>query len=946
MVKILLTILMLLYPVQFTNPIDPLPDLLIENVSLPENVSEGQVVAINITVGNRGDLDVDEPIWVAVYVDDELIKTLSIPSLSKNSYRLVNVKWLARCGGKEERLISIMVDHNDSVTEKNERNNQVTTYIKILPIPPDLSIRNVSFKKIVEEGEETYLNLTVINTGHDINEAIKVRFSIGNHSITKTLPPLPLLEETNVSFKWKVDFIGCRKISVQIDPDNVIKESNESNNIWEGSIIAKGFFRWWDKEWHYRMLVISDGEGVISLRINSTNLLEKLGLNATIDPNSFRVVAYNNSGEIIGKIPSIFNSSTLEWFALTKFSMIYFDVKENGLKEREEIESIAFRKNATILDIGEPEGWRIEIRYPKKGEFLPLNSTIRVIVNSLAKLCKVKAIMTHDGEKVEIHLCSEDQTEWYGDCKLHKKGRWNLTIDAFDPAGYAKHLETYICIEEVDLEAKWIELLSNDLREKKEILVECGIGTNFAVNGVEIELKEDNRIIGKKVLNVSKGTEKIKFRWRPSRPGILKLTMIVDPANRISEGIENNNLISREVEVKGLPDIVIENLSFPPKVTEGNPLSVDIRLRNAGHEEGKCKVCLYIAGDLMKWSDEEIVDEKMVSIKVGEVINLEMEWKKALYGKWIVGIYAFDEVGDLNPSDNRKSALLKVEQAERNPPSISNVYCDPSIVEEGGEVNFYAHVKDDTGVKKVDLIVIFPDGKEEIYSMTKTNEIFQRVLSFSEVGTYKFYVKAIDSSPHQNNASSEIFMFKVVKDREPPEIIKVWVSPRVQALNAEVEIGVVAYDNVAVESANVTIIKPDGEHETTAMQKVRENIYTFKLLPPLTGKYSFFITVVDHRGNKNFSQVKDFWVAEDIDDIDGDGVPNWWEERYGFDPFDPDDASRDEDGDGYSLLKEYKRRSDPLRSNTIAGLLPTEFLAISCIAVMLALIFSFRKIYT
>jgi len=87
-------------------------------------------------------------------------------------------------------------------------------------------------------------------------------------------------------------------------------------------------------------------------------------------------------------------------------------------------------------------------------------------------------------------------------------------------------------------------------------------------------------------------------------------------------------------------------------------------------------------------------------------------------------------------------------------------------------------------------------------------------------------------------------------------------------------------------------------------------------------------------------------VAIDIVDIDGDGVPNWWEERYGFDPFDPDDASRDEDGDGYSLLKEYKRESDPLRSNTIAGLLPTEFLAISCIAVMLALIFSFRKIYT
>jgi len=46
-------------------------------------------------------------------------------------------------------------------------------------------------------------------------------------------------------------------------------------------------------------------------------------------------------------------------------------------------------------------------------------------------------------------------------------------------------------------------------------------------------------------------------------------------------------------------------------------------------------------------------------------------------------------------------------------------------------------------------------------------------------------------------------------------------------------------------------------------------------------------------------------------DHDGDGMPTWWERKYGLDPFDPSDASKDFDGDGYTNIEEFTAGTDP-----------------------------------
>lgn len=57
-------------------------------------------------------------------------------------------------------------------------------------------------------------------------------------------------------------------------------------------------------------------------------------------------------------------------------------------------------------------------------------------------------------------------------------------------------------------------------------------------------------------------------------------------------------------------------------------------------------------------------------------------------------------------------------------------------------------------------------------------------------------------------------------------------------------------------------------------------------------------------------------------DSDGDGMPDWWEEKFAFDPADPSDAMLDPDGDGYANLAEFHAGTNPNSPDTDADGMP------------------------
>jgi hypothetical protein len=51
--------------------------------------------------------------------------------------------------------------------------------------------------------------------------------------------------------------------------------------------------------------------------------------------------------------------------------------------------------------------------------------------------------------------------------------------------------------------------------------------------------------------------------------------------------------------------------------------------------------------------------------------------------------------------------------------------------------------------------------------------------------------------------------------------------------------------------------------------------------------------------------------GEPVKDSDGDGIPDEWERMYGLNPYDPSDAARDCNGDGYTNIEKYLNGLDP-----------------------------------
>ncbi len=140
-------------------------DLTVSNVAVP-TLYAGSSNTITATIENIGK-DAAYSFQAALYVDDEMVSTASISSLTTDKTRDVDFSWKPDHDGEHE--LWVYVDHNDKKTELNEINNKNSPLIvNVIDFtPPEITIDKPVDGKIVDSDTIT-ISGTIEDTSDDI----------------------------------------------------------------------------------------------------------------------------------------------------------------------------------------------------------------------------------------------------------------------------------------------------------------------------------------------------------------------------------------------------------------------------------------------------------------------------------------------------------------------------------------------------------------------------------------------------------------------------------------------------------------------------------------------------------------------------------------------------------------------------------------------------------
>ena len=907
------------------------PDLILLEISVDDEIIEGRETTITANISNsRGDFS--QNFSVALIVDNEAVDVTVEEPIRGGTSRNITFRYTFTSPGYH--TIRVEADYYNEVYESNESNNSMVILVYVNKTKPDLTIEKVTgIPPFVNDSEKIEVNVSLRNLGHEVDERFYVTLRIGDVEEDQIVDEkVPVGGIYNLSFEITVRGFGYTNAQVRVDSKDDINESNEDNNVWEKEVFIYRFLPWFNETFHYRLLATTKGKGRCWLKLDFSKLLnEDLGIDADFYINSTRVVQYKSNGEIgndsiIFHIEKTDSGYNLTWFSPEKgYYMIYFDVLENGEKENVSVESITATENTTAEFVLGPEAWRLQLIKPANGSVFPANSPINVSLRSCAILDQVNVSIYLEGEKINASsLETADNLNFSKELRLTDEGNYTLNFTARDKAGYTQNLSISIYIGKIDLR---IESLSvNDkLYQNMPAQAEAKVVSNIPVKElpirIELNITHNDVALYQEVfsftLNGSSGTFSLSFI--PEFSGDGKLIATLYPPEGIDDANWSNNIISKDITVYMLPDLKVVKMFAPQDANEGVPLVVHVLVKNDGDEKIDTKISLHVSREDLIWKSTEIKDYRYVEIPPRRIVNVSLTWEYPEAGTWIVGVEAKPkDIREGNVANSRMVSIVKVKEGEHNPPTLEDLWCEPIREEVGRSVKVCCILHDDTGIENVTLTIIYPDGTEKNFSMILSNGIWIYEFLSLIPGEYRCYVTAVDSSPIHNIFRSNTTSFYLREDSTPPLIRSVWIKPKEkQLVNETVEIGCLISDNVGVEKVNTTLVYPDGRMYKIEMSMESENRFVFRRSFDEIGQYSFFVVATDVNGNRRESSIYSFWITEDLNDTDGDGLPDWWEEMYGLNPKDPDDAKGDMDGDGIMEIKEYAEGLNPTKPDTL-----------------------------
>ncbi len=211
--------------VAFTTP-SPTADLIIESITCtPVNPPVDDTVTITAAIKNNGSGKAS-PSHVAYYIDDTLLNAVYVNSIEAGDTVTNTATWSAAAG---THTIRATADCNNSVSETNESNNEISA---VLSIPaPDLTIQSITWSPLVPTtGDDITFTLTIKNNGDLKTGGSFVNYYIdnvylGNHNVESIKPGATITR----TFTWKAQS-ESHVFKAIVDKANEIIEGDESNN--------------------------------------------------------------------------------------------------------------------------------------------------------------------------------------------------------------------------------------------------------------------------------------------------------------------------------------------------------------------------------------------------------------------------------------------------------------------------------------------------------------------------------------------------------------------------------------------------------------------------------------------------------------------------------------------------------------------------------------------
>ena len=430
-------------------------DLRIHKVIVPKPVKEGYNITVGVIIKNYDTVDIlpGDLIKDKLYIDGgnkHVSKNDWNDGLSAGASIYLNLSWIAKLG---DHTLIIKLFHGGELKDRED------ILINVIEKKVDLKLNGVYLPEDLLLGQSVNIFANTTNLGKNTTSNVKASLYIdGNLEQSNTIEGLLKDESHNFSFEWIPKHFDNHTINVTLDPENKIKEENESNNFFECERFIEPYkVEWKSTSWHYRKFYSLKGTGNISLTINFTMLLNQIGLyGKTFENDSIMVVKYSTNGDI-ESIVTTFNfqesanfnnktdaSGTLLWKVTKKLTYycIYFDVVENNVTRKKLVETEGITEFGDVeINFEKPvEGWWPEF-IPPNYDYYPLHIESTIKIMSVAEANSMIAYLYRNGKNhTSITLESNDNINWIKKHTFSNKGTWMIKIRAKDIAGFKSDL--------------------------------------------------------------------------------------------------------------------------------------------------------------------------------------------------------------------------------------------------------------------------------------------------------------------------------------------------------------------------------------------------------------------------------------------------------------------------------------------------------------------------